>query len=113
MYFATEVWPTSMPSLSSSPWMRGAPERVGQAHLADQPPDLGRHARSTETCPRLPAPEGAKASAMPAQNRLRPNNRHCIENGRHQPVQPYKDEAIKPAQGRALGCAPTQNDQLL
>ena len=25
MYFATLVWPTSMPSLSSSPWMRGAP----------------------------------------------------------------------------------------
>src|SRR4051794_5064516 len=27
MYLATEVWPTSMPSLSSSPWMRGAPQR--------------------------------------------------------------------------------------
>ena len=26
MYFATLVWPTSMPSLSSSPWMRGAPQ---------------------------------------------------------------------------------------
>src|SRR3954454_17345659 len=90
-----------------------APERVGQAHLADQPPDLGRHARSTETSPRLPAPEGAKASAMPAQNRLRPNNRHCIENGRHEPVQPYKDEAIKHAEGRALGCAPTQHIQPL
>src|SRR5215469_1346966 len=25
MYFATVVWPTSMPSLRSSPWMRGAP----------------------------------------------------------------------------------------
>src|SRR3954447_9851047 len=27
MYVATEVWPTSMPSLRSSPWMRGAPQR--------------------------------------------------------------------------------------
>src|SRR3954453_10875133 len=26
MYLATEVWPTSMPSLRSSPWMRGAPQ---------------------------------------------------------------------------------------
>src|SRR5436189_3177212 len=25
-YLATEVWPTSMPSLRSSPWMRGAPQ---------------------------------------------------------------------------------------
>src|SRR6478672_10183960 len=27
MYLATQVWPTSMPSLRSSPWMRGAPQR--------------------------------------------------------------------------------------
>src|SRR3954466_4312621 len=26
MYLATEVWPTSMPSLRSSPWTRGAPQ---------------------------------------------------------------------------------------
>jgi hypothetical protein len=26
MYFATVVCPTSMPSLSSSPWIRGAPQ---------------------------------------------------------------------------------------
>ena len=32
MYFATLVWPTSMPSLSSSPWMRGAPQN-GLARL--------------------------------------------------------------------------------
>src|SRR3954452_2278006 len=31
MYLATEVWTTSMPSLRSSPWMRGAPpERIGK-----------------------------------------------------------------------------------
>jgi hypothetical protein len=28
MYFATVVWPTSMPSLRSSPWMRGPPCRI-------------------------------------------------------------------------------------
>jgi hypothetical protein len=27
MYLATEVWPTSVPSLRSSPWMRGAPQK--------------------------------------------------------------------------------------
>jgi hypothetical protein len=33
---------TLMPSLSSSPWMRGAPpERVGRAHPADQVTDFG------------------------------------------------------------------------
>ena len=31
-YLATEVWPISMPSLRSSPWIRGAPQR-GLARL--------------------------------------------------------------------------------
>jgi hypothetical protein len=36
MYLATEVWPTSMPSLRSfSMDARSAPERICQAHLAD------------------------------------------------------------------------------
>ena len=39
------AWLTWMPSLSSSPWMRGRPERVSQAHLADQIADLGALAR--------------------------------------------------------------------
>jgi hypothetical protein len=50
---------------------------------------------------------------MPTDNRLWANNSHCIENGRHEPVQPYEDEAIEPCEGRALGCAPTQHVQLL
>jgi hypothetical protein len=40
MYFETLVSPMSMPSLSSSPWMRGAPQSVLSAHFADQVPDL-------------------------------------------------------------------------
>ena len=32
MYFATEVWPMSMPSLRSSPWILGAPQ-IGLARL--------------------------------------------------------------------------------
>jgi hypothetical protein len=35
IYLATPVWPMLMPSLRSSPWRRGAPQkRVGDAHLA-------------------------------------------------------------------------------
>src|SRR3954469_20053188 len=48
MYLATEVWTTSMPSLRSSPWMRGAPpERIGKAHRPDQPPNFQRYVRPT------------------------------------------------------------------
>ena len=35
MYFATVVWPTAIPSLSNSPWMRGAPQN-GLAKLISQ-----------------------------------------------------------------------------
>ena len=38
-----------------------APERIGEAHLPDQPPDFRRYAWPTGTPTRFPAPEGAKA----------------------------------------------------
>src|SRR3954447_22322750 len=87
MYLATEVWPTSMPSLRSSPWMRGAPpERICQAHLADQLPNLEGHLGPAGSSPRLPAPEGAESSTMPSYNRLRPHDCHRIKNGRREPI---------------------------
>src|SRR4051795_10234762 len=42
IYLATLLWPISMPSLSNSPWILGA-QRVGEAHLADQPANFQRH----------------------------------------------------------------------
>src|SRR4051812_24505846 len=45
---------------------------------------------------------------MPAHNRLRPNDRHRIEHTRYEPVEPYEDKAVEPAEGRALMATPTQ-----
>src|SRR6476619_5482265 len=76
MYLATEVWPISMPSLRSSPWMRGsAPEGICQAHLADQLPNFEGHLGPAGSSLRLPAPEGAESSTMPADNGLRLDDR--------------------------------------
>src|SRR3954464_5883405 len=47
---------------------RSAPERICQAHLADQLPNFERHLRPANSSSRLPAPEQAETSAMPAQN---------------------------------------------
>ena len=47
-----------------------APERVGEAHLPDQPPNFRRYARPAGTPTRFPAPEGAKACPMPPDNSL-------------------------------------------
>src|SRR4051794_35957585 len=113
MYLATEVWPTLMPSLRSSPCARSAPERICQAHLADQLPNFERHLGPADSSSRFPTPEGAKAGAMPADNRLGAHNGNRLENARGKSVKQYEDEAIEPAEGRALGCAPTEYIQLL
>src|SRR3954471_16920486 len=58
---------------------RSAPERICQAHLADQLPKFERHLGPAGSSSRLPAPEGAESSTMPSYNRLRPHDGHlCV-----------------------------------
>src|SRR4051794_32135256 len=91
MYLATEVWPTSMPSLRSSPMdARSAPEGICQADLADQLPNFERHLGPAGSPSRLPAPEAAESCTMPSHNRLRPNDCHRIKNGRREPISNMK-----------------------
>ena len=95
MYFATVVCPTSMPSLSNSPWMRGAPQSgFCNAHLANEVADLGWDTRSPAPRSSFPAPIGPEASPMPTEHGLRFDDLQRVENvgsqrvhaGKHQPV---------------------------
>src|SRR3954447_6730336 len=61
-----------------------APERICQAHLADQLPNFETHLGPAGSPSRLPAPEGAESSPMPSYNRLRPNDCHRIQNRRRE-----------------------------
>src|SRR5664280_3342289 len=61
---------------------RRAPQRIGNAHLADQPADLRRHSRPATTAAGLPAPIRPKTRAMPADNGVRLNDRQHITNSR-------------------------------
>src|SRR3954453_11164127 len=90
-----------------------APERICQAHLADQLPNFERHLGPAGSSSRLPAPEGAESSTMPSYNRLRPHDGHRIKKGGAEPIQKYKDKPIERFEGRPLGCAATQNVQLV
>ena len=65
---------------------RSAPERICQAHLADQLPNFESHLGPAGSSSRLPAPEAAESSTMPSYNRLRPNDCHRIKNGRREPI---------------------------
>src|SRR3979490_543312 len=75
MYLATLDCAASTPSLSSSPWMRGAPpKRIFDAHLPDQPARLRVDLRSPSHWERLSTPVAAKARPVPTHERLGPDD---------------------------------------
>src|SRR3954453_6998152 len=92
---------------------RSAPERICQAQLADQLPNFERHLGPADSSWRFPAPEHAKTSAMPAQNRLRLDDREGIQNMRRDPIQTDENQAIEGAQDRSLRRPSVQNIQLM
>src|SRR5881392_1048534 len=49
---------------------RSAPERICQAHLADQLSNFEAHLGPAGSSSRLPAPEGAECSTMPSYDRI-------------------------------------------
>ena len=53
----------------------GAPERVRPAHLGNERAQLSRDLRPANLVARSPAPIRPKPSAVPANDRLRPDNR--------------------------------------
>src|SRR3954463_397619 len=95
MYLATEVWPTSMPSLRSSPWMRGAPQsglarlifrisrRISGGTLGLPARRRISSARRSEDCP------------MPPDNCFRLYDREGIQNTRRDPIQADEDHTIE------------------
>src|SRR5262245_45942795 len=57
---------------SNSPWMRGAPQRIGLGHLFDQRSDLCRDRWPTDAfSPRQSSPIETESLAMPGDNSLR------------------------------------------
>jgi hypothetical protein len=57
-----------------------ASERVGEAHVADQLTDFERDLRSAYSRARFPSPEQAKPGPMPADDRLRLDDRQGVQN---------------------------------
>src|SRR5881398_128356 len=66
---------------------RSAPEGICQAHFADQLPNFERHLRPADSSSRLPAPEQAETSPMPAQNGVGLDDREDIQNTRCDPIE--------------------------
>src|SRR3954465_6252930 len=90
-----------------------APERVGEAHLADQLANFETQLVPASSSSRFPAPEQAKTSTMPAQNRLRLDNPEGIQNTRRNPIQADENQTIEGAQDRPLRRTSVEYIQLM
>src|SRR5262245_31029017 len=95
MYLATLDCATANPSLSNSPWIRGAPHS-GFSMLIRRI----KARRSVSICgpsskrARLPAPVPTKAGSMPAQDGLGSDDRENIQDRREPSIQLDKEPAI-------------------
>src|SRR3977135_186594 len=67
-----------------------APQRVLDTHPPDQAAHLDRALGLSAARPRLPSPIEPEARAMPAQRRVRLNDRDGIPQRRKQLAQPHK-----------------------
>src|SRR6266496_6718733 len=111
MYLATLVCPTSMPSLSSSPWIRGAPH--SGAHVTDQPAYLRRHLWPSPAGSRFPAPIGSEPCPVPTDHGIRPDDRQRAANIGEQPIKADQYQSVDAAEEKPLWRGPPQGIDLL
>ena len=89
------------------------PQRIGDADLADQLPDLDRYRGTPRPALRFPAPIGLKARSMPAQYCRRPNDRQRAASVREQPTNPTEHQPVHRRKRRSLRPQPPQHIDLL
>ena len=94
LYLATLDCATSNPSLSSSPWMRGAPTVGSRCSFAGSAHEGPFNLRPPSPWARFPTPIVAKAGPMPPHERLRLNNCDDLQNRREPSIQLDKKPAV-------------------
>ncbi len=90
-----------------------APQRVGEAHGADQLADFERHLRSAAATSRLPSPEQAKPGAMPTDHSLRLNDYQGIHHAWRNPIEAGKNQTVEIAKGQPLWRFSSQHIELV
>ena len=78
-----------------------SPERVVGTHLRDQRPQLGINLGPPSAIARPPAPVAAKPSAMPPNERLRPDDLEDPNNRWKPAIQLDEDQAVTVGQPRS------------
>jgi hypothetical protein len=104
----------SMPSLSNSPWMQGAPHRrFLRRHPADQVPDVLGGRRATRAPARLPTPEEAKATALPADHSVGTDDDEDVGPVCPKARQPRPEDPICDLKPEPFGPCTAEDDELL
>ena len=89
------------------------PQRVGDAHLADQPANFQRCTWSAAAVPRFPAPIRSETGTVPTDHGIRLHNRQRLDGIWHQTIQPNKDQAIHRPEGQSLRQMPALDVKLM
>src|SRR6516165_10514875 len=92
---------------------RRSPQRVGDAHLADQPANFQQDSWSAAAAPRFPAPIRSETGAMPTDDGIGLHDRQRLDGIRHQTIQPNKDQAIHGTEGHSLRHMPSLDVKLM
>ena len=102
---------TKLEKLTMDPWR--SPQRVGGAHLADQPTNFQGHGWSTAATPRFPTPIRSKSCTMPTDHSVWPDNCQCIIDNGKQSAGTSQYQSVNRIEGKLLGTSPTQHIELL
>jgi hypothetical protein len=114
MYLATLVCPISMPSLRSSPWIRGAPHS-GFARLISRINRRisGRYLRPSCARSRFPAPVGSEPCAVPTEHGVGLDDRQRVANIGEEPTEANEYQAIYAAEAKPPRGRPPQHIDLV
>src|SRR5262249_680931 len=110
----TLVWLISMPSLSNSPWIRGAPHSglampISRISRRISTGTFGRPERGRD----FQLPIRSEPGTMPTDDSLRLHNRQRIEGTWHQTIEANKNQAIHDTQGQSLRQMPSLDVKLM
>src|ERR1019366_6913383 len=90
-----------------------APERVRPAHLANERAQFSQDLRSANMVARSPAPIRLKPSAVPANDRFRPDNGNRAKDRGEPAIETNKQKTIGIVEVRSFRCLPAKHIDLL
>jgi hypothetical protein len=90
-----------------------APQRVGDAHIADQPTNFQGYGRSTAAVPRFQAPIQSETGTVSADHGVGLDNAQRLDGIWNQTIQHNKDQAIHGTKVQSLRLVPSLDVKLM